>query len=84
VRPTKLRRQFLLLLCAALLSESASTQHAYRWEKVDTLTGGPFDDRNPSVFHGTFPGWYGQMQWMVFDRCSSSEAMIAAKMMLLK
>jgi hypothetical protein len=79
MRPRNRRRLLFLTLSVALISEPAMTQYGYRWERVDTLTGGLFDDRNPSVFHGSFLGWYGQTQWMVFDRYSSSEAMIAAK-----
>jgi hypothetical protein len=79
MRPIYRLRLHYLLLVTALTSQPASAQYGYRWEKVDTLTGGLFEDRNPSVFHGFFPGWYGQTQWMVFDRYSSSEATIAAK-----
>jgi len=79
MRPMKRRRLLFLILCTALVSESALPQYGYWWEKVDTLTGGLCEDRNPSLFHGSYPGWYGQTQWMAFDRYSPSETMIAAK-----
>jgi hypothetical protein len=51
----------------------------YEWNKVDTVTSGPYDDLNPAVTHNSI-GWFptdGKL-WVVFERHAAGESQIAA------
>ncbi len=59
-----------------------SISNAQVWSpflKIDTLTVGEFDDSHPIIDHSSFD--YGSVSdpWLVFERQTNSESMIAAK-----
>jgi len=65
-----------------LLFAAFSLSNAQGWTpflKVDTVTTGEFDDSHPVVYHSVPNSEMEIGPWMVFERRSSTESMIAAK-----
>ncbi len=48
------------------------------WLPVDTVTSGPYEDHRPAITHSSGYYYGGLESWIVFERLTPSESMIAA------
>jgi hypothetical protein len=74
----------LLFICSVMcvpliMPPSARAQFGNFWNSVDTVTAGDYDDLNPSITHNAWSIYTGSVQWLVFERHTTTESQIAAK-----
>ncbi len=74
-----MKTQSLLIVLLFVSFAPSSSQTGNPFLTDDTLTTGNFDDSHPALNRSAYMFGLTGNQWLVFERCSDSISMIAAK-----